>query len=132
MQVRVAIAILMLYVTLQTFAIPGTVYLSLVCGALYGSIRGWMLVALISTLGSTSCYAMVALFGKPLVYRWHGEKVEAYRRQIEKRRNDVLSYIIFLRVTPLVPNIVINMASPIVGVPLQPFVLGGFRNQQTT
>jgi len=67
---------------------------------------------------------MVSLFGKPLVYMWHRQKIESYRRQIEKRRKDLLSYMIFLRVTPLVPNIVINMASPIVGVPLQSFVLG--------
>ena len=40
------------------------------------------------------------------------------------RRRDTLNYILFLRVTPLLPNTFINVASPIVGVPLAPFALG--------
>ena len=40
------------------------------------------------------------------------------------RRRELLNYIIFLRVTPILPNTFINVASPIVGVPLAPFALG--------
>lgn len=36
-----------------------------------------------------------------------------------------MNYMLFLRMTPLLPNIFINMASPIVGVPLHIFALGG-------
>ena len=43
---------------------------------------------------------------------------------MEKRRGDLLNYIIFLRVTPLLPNIFINIASPVVNVPIFPFALG--------
>lgn len=44
--------------------------------------------------------------------------------QVEKRKGDLLNYIIFLRVTPLLPNIFINIASPVVNVPILPFALG--------
>ncbi len=44
--------------------------------------------------------------------------------QVEKRNGDLLNYIIFLRVTPLLPNIFINIASPVVNVPIFPFALG--------
>lgn len=44
--------------------------------------------------------------------------------QVVKRQGDLLNYIIFLRVTPLLPNTFINVTSPIVGVPLAPFMLG--------
>ncbi len=44
--------------------------------------------------------------------------------QIRKRRADLLNYIIFLRVTPLLPNTFINVCSPIVNVPLPHFALG--------
>lgn len=40
------------------------------------------------------------------------------------RRRELLNYIVFLRVTPILPNTFINVASPIVGVPLAPFALG--------
>lgn len=36
----------------------------------------------------------------------------------------MFSYIVFLRVTPILPNTFINMASPVVGVPVLPFIAG--------
>ena len=44
--------------------------------------------------------------------------------QVDRRRGDLFNYIIFLRVTPILPNIFINIASPVVDVPLRPFALG--------
>ena len=44
--------------------------------------------------------------------------------QVARRRGDLFNYIIFLRVTPILPNIFINIASPVVDVPLRPFALG--------
>ena len=34
--------------------------------------------------------------------------------------------MLFLRITPLLPNWFINLASPVVGVPMLPFALGTF------
>ena len=36
----------------------------------------------------------------------------------------MLSYIVLLRLTPVLPNTFINVASPMVDVPLTPFMLG--------
>ncbi len=44
--------------------------------------------------------------------------------QVTKRKNDLLNYMIFLRVTPILPNTFINVAAPVVGVPLAPFFFG--------
>ena len=44
--------------------------------------------------------------------------------QVDSRRGDLLNYIVFMRVTPILPNIFINIASPVVSVPLGPFALG--------
>jgi len=44
--------------------------------------------------------------------------------QVDRRRGDLFNYIIFLRVTPILPNIFINIASPVVDVPLQSFAMG--------
>lgn len=46
--------------------------------------------------------------------------------QVQKRKGNLLNYIIFLRVTPLLPNIFINIASPVVNVPITPFALGEY------
>lgn len=123
-QKTVAVGILMLYVIMQTFAIPGTIGLSLLSGALYGSSRGFALIAAVSTLGSTCCYAMSALFGRPLARAIWKQRLDDFSAEVAARSHDLLSYIIFLRVTPILPNVFINVASPIVGVPLREFFLG--------
>ena len=112
------------YVFMQTFAVPGTLMLSLLAGALYGAQRAWLLVAAVSTVGSCSCYCLSWLLGRQLVRAAWPAKLDRYAAEVQKRRSDMLNYIIFLRVTPLLPNTFINLASPIVGVPLLPFALG--------
>ena len=45
MQVHVCVGFCMMYVCMQTFAVPGTLSLSLLAGALYGTLRGLVLVS---------------------------------------------------------------------------------------
>lgn len=42
-----------------------------------------------------------------------------FRNLIEKNKDNLYFFLLFLRVTPLVPNTVINVVSPIVGVPFK-------------
>lgn len=119
-----ALGILMLYVIMQTFAIPGTISLSLLSGALYGSTKGFLLIAGVSTIGACSCYGMSCLFGRPIAKAIWKQRLESFRAEVVRQKHDLLSYIIFLRVTPLLPNVFINVASPIVGVPFLDFLLG--------
>ncbi|KAF8069415.1 glycerol-3-phosphate transporter 1 [Scenedesmus sp. PABB004] len=126
---RVAVGILMLYVIMQTFAIPGTISLSLLSGALYGNARGFALVAAVSTLGACSCYGMSCLFGRPVARAIWRTRLDDFRREVQRQRHDLLSYVVFLRVTPLLPNVFINVASPIVGVPFLDFLLGARRGR---
>jgi uncharacterized membrane protein YdjX (TVP38/TMEM64 family) len=109
---------------MQTFAIPGTLSLSLLSGAFFGLKVGFPLVSLISTLGSTSCFVLSWCVGKPLVHAVWPDRVEKFSREVAQRRKDLLNYILFLRVTPVLPNTFINVASPIVGVPIHIFALG--------
>lgn len=46
--------------------------------------------------------------------------------QVAKRREKLLNYMLFLRVTPTLPNTFINLASPIVDVPYHIFFLATF------
>lgn len=120
-----ALGILSLYVTMQAFAIPGTVSLSLLSGALYGTVRGFALVAAVSTVGAVACYGLSSLLGRPLAAALFGRaRLDRFRAEIAARRHALLGYIVFLRLTPLLPNVFINVASPIVGVPLADFAAG--------
>lgn len=45
------------------------------------------------------------------------------RSQIARHRDKLLNYMLFLRVTPTLPNLFINLASPIVDIPFYIFFL---------
>jgi uncharacterized membrane protein YdjX (TVP38/TMEM64 family) len=42
-----------------------------------------------------------------------------FRNLIEKNKDNLFFFLLFLRITPLVPNTVLNLISPIVGVPFK-------------
>lgn len=112
------------YVLMQMCAIPGTISLSLLAGALYGPVKGWLLVSATSTAGACFCYSASHIVGRPIAAALWPGKVESFSKEVEARKSDLLFYIIFLRLTPILPNTFINVASPIVGVPIGPFFIG--------
>jgi uncharacterized membrane protein YdjX (TVP38/TMEM64 family) len=115
------------YILMQICAIPGTLSLSLICGALYGQIVGLLAVSVTSTLGSSCCYLLTGSFlGRPLAQYFWPQRLEWFRGQVESRKSNILFYIIFLRLTPVLPNTFINVAAPIVGIDLVPFFVGTF------
>lgn len=78
----------------------------------------------VSTLGSVSCYCLSWLLGRQLAHALWPGRLERFGAEVAARRGDMFNYIVFLRVTPILPNIFINVAAPVVGVPLGPFALG--------
>ena len=50
-------------------------------------------------------------------------EISLFVMQIAKRREKLLNYMLFLRITPTLPNTFINVASPIVDIPFHIFFL---------
>ncbi|PPE02630.1 hypothetical protein GOBAR_DD00329 [Gossypium barbadense] len=106
--VQVLVGYCAVYIFMQTFMIPGTVFMSLLAGALFGVFKGVALVVFTATAGASSFYFLSKLIGQPLV---------------AQRRERLLNYMLFLRLTPTLPNTFINVASPIVDVPYHIFFM---------
>lgn len=111
------------YIFMQTFMIPGTIFMSLLAGALFGVVRGLFLVVFNATAGASSCYFLSKLIGRPIVNWLWPEKLRYFQAEISKRKEKLLNYMLFLRVTPSLPNLFINLASPIVDIPFHIFFL---------
>lgn len=123
-QTEVLVGLSCLYVLMQTFAVPGTLSLSVLAGGLFGFRAGLALVTAVSTAGACSCYALSSLCGRAAVQALWPARLEQFSAGVTARRAHLLNYLVFLRVTPLLPNTFINVASPIVGVPLWVFIAG--------
>ncbi|CAH3018472.1 unnamed protein product [Porites evermanni] len=122
---QVLVGFVVIYIFLQTFAIPGSIFLSILSGFLFPFPLALFLVCLCSSVGASFCYLLFYLVGRQLVQRYLPERVNQWREQVSHQDN-LLSYIIFLRITPFLPNWFINITSPVIGVPLLPFFIGTF------
>nr|XP_033783809.1 transmembrane protein 41B isoform X1 [Geotrypetes seraphini] len=124
--VEVLVAYFTTYIFLQTFAIPGSIFLSILSGFLYPFPLALFLVCLCSGLGASFCYMLSYLVGRPVVYKYLTEKAVKWSQQVERHREHLINYVIFLRITPFLPNWFINITSPVINVPLSVFFLGTF------
>lgn len=116
----------MYQISLQTFAIPGSIFLSILSGFLFSFPIALLLVCTCSAVGATLCYLLSSLLGRKLLYKYFPEKANEWAMLIAKHRNHLLNYMLFLRMTPFLPNWFINLASPVIGVPMVPFTVGTF------
>ena len=85
-----------------------------------------MLTCFCSAFGATLCYLLSQLVGRRLVKHYFPKRSSEWGQQVEKHRDDIFSYMLFLRMTPFLPNWFINLVAPVIGVPLKPFALGTF------
>eukprot|EP01112_Ceratiomyxa_fruticulosa_P014216 TRINITY_DN4051_c0_g2_i1.p1 TRINITY_DN4051_c0_g2~~TRINITY_DN4051_c0_g2_i1.p1 ORF type:complete len:283 (+),score=36.06 TRINITY_DN4051_c0_g2_i1:221-1069(+) len=114
------------YLFLQTFSIPGSIFLSFLAGALFGLVRGFLLVCTVATLGALCSYLLSYYLARGLVYRIFPDKVALLGTELARHRQNLLNYLLFLRITPFLPNWFINLASPLLDVPVSTFVIGTF------
>ncbi|VDI14613.1 Hypothetical predicted protein [Mytilus galloprovincialis] len=114
------------YIFLQSFAIPGSIFLSILSGFLFPFPLALFLVCLCSGLGASFCYSLSYLVGKQLVMKYIPQRVTEWQSHVDKHREHLLNYIIFLRITPFLPNWFINITSPVINVPIVPFFVGTF------
>lgn len=114
------------YLFLQTFAIPGSIFLSIISGFLFPFPVALILICICSATGASFCYLLSYLVGRQLVHKYLPERSVQWSEKVNQHRDNMLSYIIFLRITPFLPNWFINVVSPVIGVDLRPFWLGTF------
>ncbi|KAL5541697.1 hypothetical protein UlMin_009407 [Ulmus minor] len=120
------------YIFMQTFMILGIAFISLLTGSLFKVFRGVALVVFTTTTGVSSCYFLLKMIGRPLVFSLWPDKLNFFQAQgscnllpfcLDKERERLLNYMIFLILTPTLSNMFINVASPIIDVSYHIFFL---------
>lgn len=115
-----ALIFMMAYATIVTLSIPGSVWLTIAGGFLFGTLIGTLLVVCGASLGAVAIFlaARYAL-GEYLQTR----AGPAIRRMEAGFREDAFSYLLVLRLIPLFPFWLINLVPAFLGVPLRTYVL---------
>ncbi|XP_056390887.1 transmembrane protein 41A isoform X2 [Hyla sarda] len=109
------------YLYKQSFAIPGSSFLNLLAGALFGPWMGLLLCCTLTSLGATFCYVLSQAFGKQILIMYFPEKISMLQNKIEENRSGLFFFLLFLRLFPMTPNWFLNLSSPILNIPVGQF-----------
>lgn len=133
--IRVILCFSAVYLLLQAFSLPGSMYLSILGGALFGLPNVILVCTLIAT-GASLCYLISASLGPPLLAvlpKWRrrievwGDKVQAqgsnlsscalsFPLQVLQRGLTPCIDLIILRIAPLPPHWTLNVVAPHLGI----------------
>ncbi|MBJ6802125.1 TVP38/TMEM64 family protein [Geomonas propionica] len=116
------VALFMAIYILQTaLSLPGAAVLSLAAGAVFGALAGTVYAVCAATIGATLAFLVTRYLLRDLVAGRFGARLEGLNRELEQRG---FNYLLFLRLVPLFPFFLINLAAGLTRLPLRVFVLG--------
>ncbi|KIJ66759.1 hypothetical protein HYDPIDRAFT_26181 [Hydnomerulius pinastri MD-312] len=119
---RIVICYVITYLFLQAFSLPGSMYLSILGGAVWGVPRALPLACTCVATGASLCYLISAAFGPALltVPKWKA-RLDKWSEKLRAQKDNIISFLIVLRIAPLPPHWVLNVICPHVGIGLVPF-----------
>ncbi|WP_111656109.1 FAD-dependent oxidoreductase [Isoalcanivorax indicus] len=97
----------LVYVAVTGLSLPGAAIMTLAAGAFFGLAVGVVLVSFASTLGATIAFLVSRVLLKDTVQGRFGERLKAINEGVRK---DGAFYLFTLRLVPIFPFFVINLA----------------------
>jgi len=109
------------YIVQTALSLPGAAILSLAAGAIFGAAMGTLYAVIAATIGATLAFLVTRYLLRDMVMAKFGPKLEGLNRELEQRG---LNYLLFLRLVPLFPFFLINLAAGLTRLPLRTFFIG--------
>lgn len=114
-----AAAYMALYIAVTALSLPAGTVLTLAGGFVFGTVLGGALTVVGATVGAT----LLFLAAKTAFADYFRQKMgETANRMREKFDANAFSYILALRLAPIFPFVVVNVAPALAGVRLAPYV----------
>lgn len=97
-------------------------YLSILGGAAWGVPRALPLACCCVATGATLCYLISAALGPALLTlpKWKA-RLDQWAKRIQDNKENLISFLIVLRIAPLPPHWMVNIICPHVGIGIVPF-----------
>jgi uncharacterized membrane protein YdjX (TVP38/TMEM64 family) len=117
------LAFMGIYLVFVAISLPGAEVLSMTGGLLFGVVWGTVYIVISATLGAT----LLFLMAKTTLSDDLPAKAGPWLRRMQAGFQDnALSYLLVLRLIPLVPFFIMNLVPAFLGVSWQTYVLGTF------
>ncbi|MFH1215325.1 MAG: TVP38/TMEM64 family protein [Pseudomonadota bacterium] len=104
-----------IYILATALSLPGAVILTLSGGALFGLLYGTVIISFASTIGATLACLVSRFLLRDWVQKKFGERLAPINRGIEQEGG---FYLFTLRLVPVFPFFLINLAMGITRIPL--------------
>jgi uncharacterized membrane protein YdjX (TVP38/TMEM64 family) len=108
-----------IYIAVVALSIPGATVLSITSGFLFGTLIGGLCAATGATLGSIILFVAARTAFAEILAR---KASHLLGRFAEGFREDAFNYLLFLRLVPIFPFWLVNLAPALLGVRLSSFV----------
>lgn len=106
------------YILLATFSLPGAGILTVAGGAMFGLGKGFLLVSFASTIGAT----LACFFARFVLRDWVQNRFSGRMRVINRGiEAEGAFYLFSLRLVPIFPFFIINLAAGLTKMPLFTF-----------
>jgi len=106
------------YVAITAFSIPGAVIITLLGGAMFGLFWGTLLASFASSIGATAAFLIARVLLRDWVQSRFGESLKPINEGIEK---DGGFYLFSLRMVPLFPFFLVNVAMGLTPIRVRSF-----------
>ena len=112
---------LLVYTAAVAFSVPGAALLTMSGGFLFGALLGGSASLCAATLGAIVVFLIAkTAFGSLLVGQ---ERLKTFRQGFHK---DAFNYLLFLRLVPVFPFWLVNVAPALMQVPLRTYIAATF------
>lgn len=109
------------YIVTVALSLPGATILTLCAGAIFGSVTGTLVVNVGATIGATLAFLVARFLLRDWVEKKFGEKLKPFNDGFSK---NAINYMLFLRLVPLFPFFLINLASGLTQIRLPVYIFG--------
>ncbi len=109
------------YIATTALSLPGATLLTLLGGAIFGAVKGTFIVNVGATCGATLAFFAARFLLKDWVQSKFGKRLSALQAGFEE---NAFNYMLFLRLVPLFPFFLVNLASGVTRIPARTFFFG--------
>jgi uncharacterized membrane protein YdjX (TVP38/TMEM64 family) len=115
------VGFIFVYTAQTALSLPGAAILTLAAGAIFGALLGTVWVNIGATTGAVLAFLLARTLLRDWVVHTFGKKMESLDKGLKE---SALSYLLFLRLIPLFPFFLVNLACGITGLPMRTYILG--------
>lgn len=112
---------MVVYILQTALSLPGAAILSLAAGAVFGAVMGTLYANIAATLGATLAFLLTRYLLRDIVLQRFGSALKGINNELETRG---FNYLLFLRLVPVFPFFLINLAAGLTRLPLRTFFFG--------